>query len=269
MTAGEPAATRPDNIKQCCARLYESDVARLLLGESFHPGGIALTERLGILLGLNSKSKVLDVASGKGASAIYLPERFGCEVVGVDYSEQNVRQAMEAAAAKGPASRVRFEQADAERLPVESGSFDAIICECAFCTFPDKASAAREFTRVLRKGGGVGLSDLTRGPVLREELKGLLAWVACIADALPVGTYAEYLQDAGFRVDHVEQHDEALLEIVNQVRARLLGAEIMIGLKKLELPGVDFTAAKRMARSALSAVQDGVLGYAIICGAKG
>jgi hypothetical protein len=42
----------------------------------------------------------------------------------------------------------------------------------------------------------------------------------------------------------------------------------MVGLKKLELPGVDFTAAKEMARLALAAVQKGSLGYAIIHAAK-
>jgi hypothetical protein len=56
--------------------------------------------------------------------------------------------------------------------------------------------------------------------------------------------------------------------MVNQVRAKLLGAEIMVGLKKLELPGVDFGAAKEMARSAASAVQHGSLGYAILHASK-
>jgi SAM-dependent methyltransferase len=144
MTAGEPVGTASENIKRCCARLYESDIARFLLGESFHPGGLGLTERLDILLGLNAGSRVLDVASGKGTSAYYLAERFGCEVVGIDYSEQNIEQSMATAAEKGLASCVLFKHADAERLPFEDGFFDAVICECAFCTFPDKPSAAGE-----------------------------------------------------------------------------------------------------------------------------
>jgi arsenite methyltransferase len=31
-------------VKQGCADLYESDSAKMLLGESFHPGGLKLTE---------------------------------------------------------------------------------------------------------------------------------------------------------------------------------------------------------------------------------
>ena len=253
----------PDTLKQCCARLYESDFARLLLGDSFHPGGTRLTERLGELLGLDAQSRVLDIASGTGTSALFLAECFRCEVVGVDYGSHNVEQSNAAAKARGQDKRVNFQAGDAERLQFPDASFDAVICECAFCTFPDKTAAAREFARVLRSGGGIGLSDLTRGSALPEELSGLLAWVACIADAQPVDNYVRYLCEAGFRVERVEPHDEALLEMVNQVRMKLLGAEIMVGLRKLELPEVDFAAAKEMARSALYAVREGSLGYAI------
>jgi len=258
----------PETVKQCCARLYESDLARILLGDSFHPGGTKLTERLGALLGLGAQSCVLDIASGTGTSALFLAERFGCEVVGVDYGSHNVEQSNAAASARGLNKRVSFRIGDAERLPFPDASFDAVICECAFCTFPGKTAAADEFARVLRSGGAIGLSDLTRSSALPEELSGLLAWVACVADAQPVDTYVRYLCDVGFRVERVEPHDEALLEMVNQVRMKLLGAQIMVGLKKLELPGVDFTAAKEMARLALAAVQRGSLGYAIIHAAK-
>jgi ubiquinone/menaquinone biosynthesis C-methylase UbiE len=186
----------------------------------------------------------------------------------VDYGSHNVEQSNAAAIARGLDKRVSFRTGDAERLPFPDASFDAVICECAFCTFPDKTAAAAEFARILRSDGGIGLSDLTRGSVLPEELSSLLAWVACIADAQPVETYIRYLCEARFRVERVEAHDETLLEMVNQVRTKLLGAEILVGPKKLELPGVDFTAAKQMARSAVSAVQQGSLGYAIIHAAK-
>lgn len=257
-----------DSVKQCCARAYESDFARILLGESFHPGGVRLTERLGALLGLTPESRVLDVASGNGASAFYIAERFGCQVVGIDYSAKNAEASNGTAHSKGLSERVRFQPGDAERLPIEDSAFDAIICECAFCTFPDKELAAREFARVLRPGGGVGLSDLTRGPSLPEDLTGLLAWVACIADAQPLESYAAYLRTAGLHIDRIEQHDEALSEMVSQIRLRLLGAEIAVGLKKIELPGADFAGAKRMAQSATEAIRAGSLGYAILHATK-
>jgi MFS transporter, ACS family, tartrate transporter len=73
---------------------------------------------------------------------------------------------------------------------------------------------------------------------------------------------------AGFSVDSIEQHNDALTEMVEQVRMKLLGAEIMTGLNKLQLPGIDLGAAKRMANSAMEAIRQGQLGYALICASR-
>jgi hypothetical protein len=56
--------------------------------------------------------------------------------------------------------------------------------------------------------------------------------------------------------------------MVNQIRGKLLGAEILVGLKKIELPDVDFPKAKEMAASALTVIKQGKLGYAIVAGSK-
>jgi len=263
-----PIAAMPAELKRCCANLYESDLAKLLLGDSFHPGGLRLTERLGQLMQLRGESRVLDVASGRGTSALFLAERFGCEVVGLDYGAQNVDQANNAAAASGLSGRVRFEKADAESLPFPDASFDAVICECAFCTFPDKSRAAHEFARVLRSTGRVGISDLTRAAELPKELEGLLAWIICIADAQPRESCVELFRSAGLRPQAPESHDDALIEMVRQVQGRLLGIEVMSGLKKIKVVGLDLTGAKQMANATLAAVKQGQLGYAIVTAEK-
>ncbi len=263
-----PGALDASELKLCCAAAYQSGWARLLLGESFHPGGLALTERLGTLLGLGPGQRVLDVAAGQGASAIFLARRFGCEVVGVDYGGDSVRKATEAAERAGVAHLVRFEQGDAERLAFADMTFDALICECAFCTFPDKRAAASEFGRVLRPGGRVGLSDLTRAGPVPADLQGLLAWIACIADAQPVDQYARYLQGVGLDVDLIEPHNEALSGMVQGIRARLLGAELLVKLKKIDLPNANFEQARALARAAAEAVKAGTFGYALMTAAK-
>jgi ubiquinone/menaquinone biosynthesis C-methylase UbiE len=257
-----------EEIKSCCAALYESDWAGLLLGDSFHPGGLALTRRLGELLNLQAGQRVLDVAAGKGTSAIFLAQHFNCEVVGIDYGTGAMAAARANAEKAGLAGQVRFEQGDAEHLRFDNDTFEAIICECAFCTFPDKSAAAGEFVRVLRPGGRVGLSDLTRAGSLPPELDTLLAWIACIADARPIDDYSSRLQNAGLTVSHIEPHPTALAQMVKNVQAKLLGAEIMLKLNKIDLPGIDLDQAKSLARHTAQAVQAGKLGYALIIGAK-
>lgn len=236
----------------------------MLLGNSFHPGGLRLTARLGEHLGLSSGVRVLDVASGKGESANFLAAQFGCQVVGVDFGRSNVREANSNATAAQVAHLVSFVEGDAERLDFPDASFDAVICECSFCTFPDKHGAACEFARVLRPGGRVGMSDLTRSGPLNQDLEGLLAWIACIADARPVEEYAGYLEAAELDVKTIEHHNNALAQMARDIQGKLLGVELMVKLKKVELPGADFEQAKQLARAAANAIQQGLLGYSLI-----
>ncbi len=264
-SSGDASRLEPADVKQCCARLYESDIVSLLLGESYHPGGVALTERLGVLLNLTPESHVLDAASGRGTSALYLAQRFGCRATGFDLSQHNVDLAEAEAVRLGLSDRVRFQQADAERLPLAAESVDAVICECAYCTFPDKAQAAREFARVLRPGGRVGLSDITRVPDTSSALTDLMAWIACLADARSSEAYAALLAEAGFTITAIEHRDDALLELIRSIGTRLFATEVLAALNKIDRHGIDLEAAKRMARQARVAVDNGQIGYAIVC----
>ncbi len=257
-----------EEVKSCCAELYSSDVAKMLVGESYHPGGVELTGRLGELMELSPQHHVLDVASGLGTSAIYLAQRFSCRVTGVDLSARNVERATEAAATAGISDRVFFWKGDAEGLPFPVASFDAVVCECAFCTFPDKPTAASEMTRVLRHGGLVGISDLTRNRELPEDLSGLLAWIACVGDAGSVDSYRQHLTDAGLGSVVVEDHDQALVDMVEGIRMKLMAASLMVALRKIDWAGADWKSAQAMAASALREVRRGNLGYSILVATK-
>jgi arsenite methyltransferase len=264
----EPEAS-PANLKQCCAAAYDHDAVRVLVGDPLHPGGAQLTERLGRILNLGPDTRVLDVAAGRGDSALELAARFGCEVVGLDYGRRNVESARHQARERGLVDRVSFYCGDAERLPFADALFDAIVCECALCTFPDKPAAVGEFARVLTPGGRVGLSDLTRRGPLPRELEGLEAWIACVADARPIEDYRALLAGGGLKVDLTEEHDRALIDFVERIRSRLFATEIMVGLKNVELPGIDLAIVKDIVRHALAAARAGKLGYAIVTATKG
>lgn len=255
-------------LKQCCANVYGSEAARFLLGDSFHPGGIQLTSRLAELLKLTAESVVLDVACGKGTSALHLAQTVGCRVVGLDLSEANIAEAEREAAARGLHHGVSFRLGDAERLPFESETFDAIVSECAFCTFPDKQRAAAEFQRVLKPGGAVGISDLTRTAAPLPELDGLLGWIACIGDAQPLEQYGEWFRGAGLIVQGMERHDGYLADMVNSVRSKLFAADVLKGLGKLNVPGLDTEEAKGFAQTTSKAVQAGQLGYGVVIASK-
>lgn len=266
----QPAVKQsPGTIKACCVALYDSEWATLLLGDSLHPGKLQLTERLGNLLNLKPEDRILDVASGLGTSAIFLAERFGCQVVGVDFSKKIVAQAKDNAAQAGLTDKVTFRVGDAENLPFDEATFDVILCECAFCTFPSKEIAARQFGRVIRPGGRIGLSDLTRSGPLPPKLDNLMAWVACIADAQPVEEYTRVLGNAGFTINKIEEQDQELAELIAEIRGKLLAAELLVKLKKLDLPDwIDFDEIGRLAQITAESVNQGRLGYTLLIGSK-
>jgi len=256
----------PELVKLCCARSYQQDAVALILGDSYHPGGLELTRRLGRSLNLRRGELVLDVASGPGTTAFLLAADFGVNVEGVDLGDQAVAKANARSAAEGMDEQVHFSVGDAERLPLEDASVDAIVCECAFCTFPDKPTAAAEMARVLRQGGRLGITDVVLDPSrLHDELKTLAGWVACLADARPLDEYAELLAAAGLRVTLTESHDAALAKMIDQIDARLMAFRMTAAPA---LAGVDFDVARQRTALAAEAVREGIAGYALLVAEK-
>lgn len=100
--------------------------------------------------------RVLDVGSGTGLGAFAIAARFpDADVVGVDLSEDMVAEARR----KTPselAGRVRFEQADAARLPFPDESFDLVALGNMIPFFD-------ELARVLAAGGTL-LVAFSSGP---------------------------------------------------------------------------------------------------------
>ncbi|MQA85744.1 MAG: methyltransferase domain-containing protein [Streptosporangiales bacterium] len=250
----------PEEVKSCCAAAYSSDAATAILGGHYHPGGTALTRRLADRLALRAGERVLDVAAGPGTTAFLLADEYGASVDGVDLGAATVAKARASAEATGTCDSVRFHLGDAERLPFDDAGFDVLVCECAFCTFPDKATAAREFARVPRPGGRVGITDITLQPErLDGRLRGLTGWIACLADARPVDDYRELLADAGLHARVVERHDGALATMIDQIEARL---------RAFRIAHVDVGTALELTALARDAVARGDAGYVLLTADK-
>ena len=257
-----------ETIKACCAVGYSSDLVSLLLGDSYHPGGLDLTRRLLDQLGIAPGSRLVDVASGIGTTALLAATEYGALADGVDLSPANVALATGAAAARGLTDVASFHLGDAESLPLADGGWDAVVCECALCTFPDKQTAVAEMARVLKPGGRIGITDMTADrDRLPPELTTLQAWIACVADARTADDYRDLLADAGLEVLRIEQHQVALERMVRQIEARLEVLR-MTARPRLEAAGIDFARVRPVLGAARTAVRDGVLGYVLIVAEK-
>ena len=102
--------------------------------------------------------RILDLATGTGWTSRLLARR-GAEVIGVDIAKGLLDAAQRQAAAEGLA--ITYRQGDAESLPFENASFDAIASTCGvmFASRPD--AAASEMARVCRPGGRIAITTWT------------------------------------------------------------------------------------------------------------
>jgi len=128
-------------------------------------------KRLAHQLAISDGERVLDVGCGTGRLAHFIAERVGARgaVVGIDPLEERVTLA------RARAAGIRFEVGRAEDLGAFSdGSFDVVCMSSVFHWIGDKAKALGEVHRVLRTGGRLGVTTLSR------ELSG----VGTVADVM-------------------------------------------------------------------------------------
>src|SRR5579884_3093504 len=140
-------------LKSRLRRIWESgDYDRL--ARYMEAGGEAFYGRLSIPRG----ARLLDVGCGSGKLAL-IAARHGAEAIGVDIVQNLVERARERARLE--ALPARFRVADAEALPFNNGSFDAVVSLAGAMFAPRPEMVAREVARVCRPGGIIAMANWT------------------------------------------------------------------------------------------------------------
>lgn len=177
------------------------------------------------LAGLRPGEVVVDLGSGGGLDVFLAAAKVGPtgRAIGIDMTQPMIDLARRNAA-KGahgqPITNVEFHLATIDKLPLPDASVDCVISNCVINLAPDKSAVFREIARVLRPGGRLAVSDIALKQPLPAELAGdLMAYVGCIAGALPIEEYRGQLTAAGFaHVEVVDTHSDlnVYAEVENQ-----------------------------------------------------
>ncbi|MDD5041733.1 MAG: arsenite methyltransferase [Candidatus Peribacteraceae bacterium] len=159
------------------------------------------------LANLRCGEVVVDLGSGGGIDVLLAARKVEPtgKAIGIDMTTEMIELARKNAK-KAKLDNTEFHLASIDHLPLPDASVDCIISNCVINLAPDKSAVFREITRVLKPGGRLAVSDIVLKKPLPEELgSDLMAYVGCIAGALPIEEYRKGLIDAGLA--HVQVID--------------------------------------------------------------
>jgi demethylmenaquinone methyltransferase / 2-methoxy-6-polyprenyl-1,4-benzoquinol methylase len=98
---------------------------------------------------------VADVATGTAAVAIEIARRHECRVVGIDQNPAMLERGRERVQAAGLDERIELVQGEAESLPLDDRSVDALVHTYLLRYVDDPPAVLRELARVVRPGGAI------------------------------------------------------------------------------------------------------------------
>jgi demethylmenaquinone methyltransferase / 2-methoxy-6-polyprenyl-1,4-benzoquinol methylase len=108
-------------------------------------------------IGAKPGERVLDIAAGTGTSSAAIA-RTGAEVVALDFSAGMIAEGRR----KHP--DLEFVEADAERLPFDDATFDAVTISFGLRNVANPQTALAEMYRVLKPGGRVVICEFSHPP---------------------------------------------------------------------------------------------------------
>lgn len=116
------------------------------------PGGRKTVFEIANRTCIDRESKVLEIGTSTGFTAIELSKLIKCKITSIDINEMSLKEAEERAKKEG-LDNIEFIKADVNQLPFEDSEFDLIIVGNVLSLMSNKEKAFNECRRVCKKTG--------------------------------------------------------------------------------------------------------------------
>lgn len=168
---------------------------------------------------------VLDVGCGVGGTAIWIAEKFGAKVLGVDLVPENVRIAQKFAKERGVSHLVTFKVQDCSDLIYENVKFSKIYAIETFCYIEDKSIFLKNMSSMLDNDGRMVVIDYFSGSTIRQsDLKLLTKWCEewAMPNLLSLKSANNELTSCKFKNIEITDHTKLMLNSSRKLRKMTL-----------------------------------------------
>ncbi|NGY04729.1 class I SAM-dependent methyltransferase [Solimonas terrae] len=206
--------------------------------DEFHIGGRMATRAFLDQLAIGANDRVLDIGCGIGGASRFAAQTYGCQVIGVDLTDEYVETGKVLCAWLGLDAKVELLQGSVLAMNLPDASVDKAFMLHVGMNIPDKAALAAEVWRVLKPGGVFGIYDIME--VNAEQLVFPVPWatVAAASSLAPPEAYRHALTGAGFEIVGERNRREFALEFFERLKtaAAAAGGPPPLGLHLLMGP---------------------------------
>ncbi|CAE6418528.1 unnamed protein product [Rhizoctonia solani] len=146
---------------------------------------------------------IVDLGCGGGMDVILASSKVGDlgRIYGIDMSEDMLKVAKKNVQARN-ITNVEFIHSSINALPLPSNTADCVISNCVLNLVPgdEKQATLQEAYRILKPGGRFAISDIVERKPMPEDVKqDAISYVGCVAGALSITGYRQFLTEAGFQ----------------------------------------------------------------------
>ncbi|WP_394174181.1 SAM-dependent methyltransferase [Thalassotalea litorea] len=223
-THGSLIETIQSGVEKLGKSVSDVSVDDLAPVDEFHIGGRMATQAFLSQLNIDPTHKVLDVGCGLGGSSRFVAQQYGCQVTGIDLTQEFVDTGNTLCAWVGLTNKVQLKVENALALSDENESYDRVYLMHVGMNIADKKTLATELFRILKPGGKLGIYDVMR--VNKGALKFPVPW-ASEPGGSSVASLPEYLsalQSAGFHVIKETNRRAFALQFFSELQTRIANA---------------------------------------------
>lgn len=174
--------------KEDIKKMSYNEIIGLVRETNRTPGGLNTIKTVSRMLNLNSNTKILDIGTSTGHTALEFGRLLNCEVIGIDINEESIKTARERCN-KFKLEKVKFKLDDATKMSFKNETFDVVFAGNVTSLVNNREAALKEYWRVLKPNGYLVAVPMYYLETPSEKL------LNDVRDAIQVNIQAQYKSD--------------------------------------------------------------------------